>query len=66
MLKTFALVAYLTAPGYAPESFVLDYGMSGADCIAVIEAFDVTDSIEAMPGFDMPVSDFTFACEVEQ
>ncbi len=66
MLKTFVIVAYLTAPGYAPESFVLDSGLSGSDCIAAIEAFDVTDSIEVMPGHIMPASDFTFACEVEQ
>lgn len=68
-MKTFALLAYVIGTG---NLYVLDFNMSGADCIAAIEAGVI--SVEAEPSFDcencdvvtLDLSGAVLSCEEER
>lgn len=67
-MKTFALLAYVIGSGHL---YILDYNMSGADCIAAIEAARATAWAE--PAFEtigdelqLDLSGAVLSCEEEK
>ena len=50
MLKTFVLIAALASPASGDvETYVLDHGLSGADCVAAMVERDALAVVEVEP-----------------
>lgn len=67
MLKTFVLIASFWNPAAGQaDAFVLDYNMSGADCVAVLVDVYQAEAIEISPGFTVRPADVVLSCEIDE
>lgn len=66
MIKTFMLVAYVwSAPLGGYDTFILDQGLSGSDCISAIMKVDNEPISKLAPNVFVKRETVRLACELE-